>query len=103
MSSKHLSLYFHERMAHLWPKGLRVSLIVSTLANKGRPISLVAVCKSILIRHSGKLSREKTFVNFMNKRAFTKLLFVKSQKGGATLQVWGGEATWRVIQYVDAM
>ena len=49
MSSKHLSLYFHERMVHLWPKGWRVSSIVSTLANKWRPVSLVAVCKTILI------------------------------------------------------
>ena len=74
-----------------------------TLANKGRPVSLVAVCKSILIPYSGKLPREKTFVNFANKRAFVKFVFVKSQKVGATLWVRGGEAMWRVVQYIDAM
>jgi hypothetical protein len=78
-------------------------LIVSTLANEERSVSLVAVCKSILIPYSGKCPREKTFANFVNKRAFAKFLFVKSQKGGATLREWGGEATWRVVQYIDAM
>jgi hypothetical protein len=32
------------------------------------------------VLYSGKLSREKTFVNFENKRVFAKLPFAKSQR-----------------------
>ena len=44
----------------------------------------------VAIPYSGKLSREKTFVNFANKRAFAKFFFTKSQNGDATLRVRGG-------------
>ena len=42
------------------------------------------------IPYGGKLSREKTFANFANKRAFAKFFFAKSQNGDATLRGWGG-------------
>ena len=35
---------------------------------------------ALKVPYSGKLSQEKTFANFANKRGFTKFLFAKSQK-----------------------